>query len=154
MNRIESIRIGLVSFQRLTLLILGKQRAFGALAKCLARRQGCQLGKPFIDGGITLAFEFDPDGQGTLQRKENQILWMMSDGEATKVAEQLAQLAATPIAKSGHAYLDPMQGQPEFEIVASVGEYQADRMFADGKGLGPTPEAIEAVGRYDNGDES
>ena len=131
MNRIEGIRIGLVDFRTLTLLILGEQPAFGVLAECLARRQPCRLGNHLIDGGVTLEFGFDPDGEGTLQQKENQIRWMMSNDEATGVAGQLASLAATPTAEGRHTYLDPMCTQIEFEIVASVGEYQVDRMFAD-----------------------
>ena len=130
MNRIEGIRIGFVRFQRLVLLILGERPAFSALAECLLRRQRCQLGSHLVDGGTTLKLEFVPDGKEVLCRKESRVIWMMCDDETTRVAAQLASLAATPTAKSGHAYLDPIRNQTDFEIIASVGEYQADQMFA------------------------
>lgn len=122
----RGLRLGLVTFQDPTLLLIGDAGSFAWLAGEL------EAGRP-----VTLKSDADVEpirllllpgnGGAGCARAGGVVEWHLSQREADAVATQLRELAG--YGSPAHAYLDPEVTTAELQIVASWGEYDPARVF-------------------------
>jgi hypothetical protein len=121
------IDIGVVDLGEPTLLLLGDPVAFRRLARELETLHPIVLGKQGV-GARRASLHILPAELGSeFSCQGNDFFWRLSLSEAEKIAQQLSALADSP--RPAHAYLDPAVNSTATQIVASVGEYDSERVF-------------------------
>jgi hypothetical protein len=121
------IDIGVMDLGEPTLLLLGDPAAFRWLAGELKALHAFIIGNQRA-GGRRASLHILPAEVGSeISREGNVFSWRLSSSEAEKIAQQLSALADS--SRPAHAYLDPDVNSTATQIVASVGEYDPDRVF-------------------------
>ena len=125
--RSPEIDVGVLDLAEPTLLLLGDPVAFRWLAAAIGAFHALVLGNQRT-GSRRASLHILPAELGSeLSRQGNDFFWRLSLSEAEKIARQLSALADSP--QPAHAYLDPAINSAATQIVASFGEYDADRVF-------------------------
>lgn len=120
---------GTVRFERPTLLIVGTPSDYMKLHENLSVAQDVKITSAQNDSAQIKIIPQDADHPGSLFFEDNgSFVWHMSDDERGDV---LGKLVALGRATSGHHFLDPIVNQTDYDIVASVGEYDRTVYEAD-----------------------
>ena len=121
------IDVGVLDLAEPTLLLLGDAVAFRWLATELVALHALVLGGQRA-GARRASLHILPVELGSeLSCQGNDFFWRLSSSEAEKISRQLSALADSP--RPAHAYLDPATNSAATQIVASFGEYVADRVL-------------------------
>jgi hypothetical protein len=121
------IDIGVLDLAEPTLLLLGDAEAFRWLANELGAFHAIVLGSQRAGGRRVSLHILPAERDSELSRQGNDFFWQLSSAEAEKIARSLSALADSP--RPAHAYLDPAVSSTATHIVASIGEYDPDRVF-------------------------
>lgn len=123
----QNLRVRLVGFAEPTLLLLGDAASFSWLADCIASGLSLDFSdRPdveLVNLGLTLEITHD----GDLLRRGSMFTWRISLAESQQFSDQLRMLAGSEV--PAHAYLDPTFNSSGVQIMASLGEYDAARVF-------------------------
>lgn len=127
-TRQHGLRVGLVDFANPAFLLIGEASSFNWLAEQIESRHAvgleCERGKAVARLSIIPA-----EHEGRLTLAGAILEWLMSATEAALVSQQLRGLASS--SSPAHAYLDPASNLTDVQIIASKGEYDAARVFAE-----------------------
>jgi hypothetical protein len=122
-----ALRIGLADFHDPTLLLLGDPRSCIRLAAELEARRPVVLASQPGEELVELR-RLPSENEGDCGRSGPILTWRMSSRETVTVAAQPRPMARHP--RPGHAYLDHEVTTIDLQIVASQGEYEAERLFS------------------------
>lgn len=125
----HGLRAGLVEFSDPTFLLLGEAGAFDWLAEQIESRREVALQSESNKEVACLSLVPSTHSDGEALKKGAILEWQMSAKEAIQVAQQLRELAAS--SAPAHAYLDPANNSAGLQIIASKGEYDSARVFAE-----------------------
>jgi hypothetical protein len=126
-TQLPKIQVGLADFADPTLLLLGDAAAFRWLANEVRARREVKLGAE-QSGDKRATLQVVPaETAGEFSRNGNRFSWRISSSEAETVARQLSALADSQV--PAHAYIDPALDSTGVQLMASVGEYDASRVF-------------------------
>ena len=121
------LQVGLVDFAEPTLLLIAFPDSILRLAEDIASRHTFDLA--VSAGRAHLRFIPIEHGDDRLSRDESDFLWFISAEKALEVVAELRGLAASVF--PAHAYLDPQHNLAGVQIVASIGEYEPEKVFTD-----------------------
>ena len=125
----HGLQAGLVDFSDPAFLLLGESSAFDWLAEQIEQRRSVALQSGSSKEVACLSLVPSEHEGGRASKKGAILEWQMSADEATQVARQLRVLASSSL--PAHAYLDPANNLAGLQIIASKGEYDPTRVFAE-----------------------
>lgn len=125
----HGLQAGLVEFSDPAFLLIGEAGAFDWLAEQIESRREVALQSESNKEVACLSLVPSTHDDGAALKKGTILEWQMSANEATQVAQQLRELAAS--SAPAHAYLDPANNLAGLQIIASKGEYDPTRIFAE-----------------------
>lgn len=123
----QGLSMGVVNFAAPTLLLVGESSSFDWLADRIAERLPLTLESVSSKGISGLIFV--PTERGQLAQSGAVLEWRISESEAKLTVLQLRELAAS--SSPAHIYLDPASNLSGLQLMASKGEYDPARVFAE-----------------------
>lgn len=124
------LHVGLADFAERTLLLIGDANSLSWLAEQIDTRRDIKLTEMHEivrQTGVGLRL-IPAIHSGRLTRQGDVFDWEISAVEAPQLARQLRELAMATV--PAHAYLDPQSNTTDVHLVASKGEYDAEKVFA------------------------
>ncbi len=127
--KLFTLYVGIADFANPTLLLAGDNTTLAWLIEKIQNREIVNLAAvPFVKVQKMLDLHITPAShKGSLKRQENIFLWDISADEAINVAAQLKELIKSPLA--AHTYLDSDSNSSDFQLLASKGEYDVDKVL-------------------------
>lgn len=126
-NKYHGLSLGVVEFADPTFLLIGESSSFDWLADRIAERLPLTLESSSSEGIASLIFF--PTELGQLAQSGAVLEWQISEGEAKLAVQQLRELATS--SSPAHIYLDPASNLSGLQLMASKGEYDPARVFAE-----------------------
>jgi phosphotransferase system HPr-like phosphotransfer protein len=123
------IQVGLPDFAEPTLLLLGSASSFRLLANQIRHQEEVAVGAKGPIGRQARLQIVPASDFSEMSRTENSFKVRLSPADAEQIARQLIELANSQ--KPAHAYIDILTSDSETQIIASLGEYVAEVVFAD-----------------------
>lgn len=124
------LHVGIAEFADPTLLLIGDATSLCWLADQIDARRDIKLAE--MTGSVHMRkidLHLVPAKcSGSLKRLGDAFIWEISTVEAQQFAQQLTELAAGT--SPAHAYLDPESNAADVQVVASIGEYDPEKVFA------------------------